>query len=104
MAIHFSQLMKSVRSGNYYFSRHADRERQNDGFFVEEVEEAILTGKIIEQYPDTGRGASCLVVGFTRTGKPLHAVMGMQGKTAVVVTVYVPKPPKFSTPFERGKK
>ncbi len=25
-----------------------------------------LNGRILEQYPDTGRGESCLVVGFTK--------------------------------------
>jgi hypothetical protein len=39
-----------VKLGNYFFSRHADAERQNDGLIIPEVEEALLSGRIIEQY------------------------------------------------------
>ncbi|HAP68084.1 MAG TPA: hypothetical protein DCQ99_10055 [Nitrospinae bacterium] len=86
----------------YYFSRHGDQERQNDGLTIAEVEEALLSGRILEQYKDTGRGESCLVVGFTEAGKPVHIVCGTRGDWLVVVTVYIPQPPKFKTPYERG--
>jgi hypothetical protein len=91
-----------VMEGEYYISRHGDQERQNENLTVSEVEAALLNGRILEHYPDTGRGESCLVVGFTRTGVPIHAVCGRRGDWAVVVTVYVPKPPKFRTSYERG--
>lgn len=93
-----------VRKGEYYFSKHGDGERQNDNLTVTEVEEALLTGKIIEQYEDTGRGKSCLVAGFTVAGKPIHIVCGERGDWLVVITVYIPRPPKFKTPYERGEK
>lgn len=91
-----------VRKGEYYFSKHADQERQNDNLMIEEVEEVLLLGRILEQYEDTGRGKSCLVVGFTNAGKPIHVVCGARGGLLVVVTVYIPCPPKFKTPYERG--
>lgn len=67
-----------------------------------EVEQALLTGRILEQYSDTGRGESCLVAGFSDAGRPVHVVCGRMGEWMVVVTVYVPTPPKFKNPFERG--
>lgn len=69
---------------------------------VAEVEEALFTGRILEQYEDTGRGKSCLVAGFTEAGKPIHIVCGMRGDWLVAITVYIPRPPKFKTPYERG--
>jgi hypothetical protein len=87
----------------YFFSRHADRERQNDNLTIIEVEEALLTGRILEQYQNTGRGESCLVAGFTEQGKPVHSVCARSGEHLVVVTVYIPMPPKFKTPYERGR-
>lgn len=51
---------------------------------------------------DTGRGESCLVVGFSEHGKPVHVVCGRVGDWMVVVTVHVPGHPKFKNPFERG--
>jgi hypothetical protein len=93
-----------VRKGEYYFSKHGDQERQNDNLTVEDVEEALTTGRILEQYGDTGRGESCLVGGFTEGGTPVHAVCGKRGDWLAVITVYVPRPPRFKTPLERSKK
>jgi hypothetical protein len=86
----------------YRYSRHADWERQNDGLSLAEVEEALSSGRIIEQYADTGRGESCLLVGFTDSGKPVHVVCGQMNEWMVVITVYIPTPPKFKNPYERG--
>ena len=93
-----------VRKSKYYFSKHADQERQNDELIFEEVEEALLSARIIEHYKDTGRGESCLTAGFTNSGKPIHMVCGKRGSWLAVVTVYIPRPPKFKTIYERGKK
>ncbi|MBF0142912.1 MAG: DUF4258 domain-containing protein [Magnetococcales bacterium] len=95
-------IQSCVRDGAYLYSRHGDRERGNDALTLEEVEQTILTGRILEQYGDTGRGESCLVVGFTHGGKPVHVVCGQWDERMVIITVYIPTPPKFKTPFERG--
>jgi hypothetical protein len=95
-------IKQCVRTDRYRYSRHADRERQNDGLALAEVEQALVSGRIIEQYPDTGRGESCLLVGFTDAGKPIHAVCAALEDWLVIVTVYIPTPPKFKNPYERG--
>lgn len=95
-------ICRCVAAQRYRYSRHGDKERQNDALTLIEVEQALLTGRILEQYPDTGRGESCLVAGFSDTGRPVHVVCGRMGEWMVVVTVYVPTPPKFKNPFERG--
>lgn len=100
MELHW--IIGCVAAQQYRYSRHGDKERQNDGLSLLEVEEALLSGRILEQYPDTGRGESCLFVGFSDAGKPIHIVCGRMGDWLVIVTVYIPTPPKFKTPFERG--
>jgi len=92
-----------VAGNTFYFSRHGDQERQNENLSISEVAETLSNGRILEQYPDTGRGESCLVVGFTQAGVPVHIVCGQRGDWPVIVTVYVPKPPKFKNPYERGR-
>lgn len=72
------------------------------GVFAQ-VEEALLDGQILEQYPDTGRGESCLVVGFAGD-IPIHAIGGWRGERVVLITVYIPRPPKFIDPWTRGGK
>ncbi len=49
-------------------------------------------------------GGSCLVVGFTNRGKPVHVVCGHCEDMLAIITVYIPKPPKFINPYERGSK
>ncbi len=98
----FNWILRSLRTQRYRYSRHGDRERQNDSLTLVEVEQAILSGRVLEQYSDSGRGESCLVAGFADNGKPVHVVCGCQSDWMVVVTVYIPTPPKFKTPFERG--
>jgi hypothetical protein len=95
-------IQEKVSEGEYYFSRHGEQERQNDNLTISEVEEALFNGKILEQYEDTGRGESCLVVGFTNYGKPLHIVCGQMADNLAIITVYIPSPPHFKTPYERG--
>ena len=102
--IELSQIIQCIESQNYRYSRHGDKERQNDGLTLDEVEQAMLSGRIIEQYPDTGRGESCLLAGFTNKGKPVHIVCGDMGEMLAIITVYIPTPPKFINPFERGRK
>lgn len=91
-----------VREHKYYFSKHGDSERQNENLLIIEIEEALLTGRILEKYKDTGREESCLVAGFSNSGKPVYTVYGKRGDHLVLITVYVPKPPNFKTPYERG--
>lgn len=95
-------IIYKIKKNRYFFSRHADQERQNDNLMISEIEEAIINGRILEKYPDTGRGESCLFAGFTEAGKPIHIVCGTRGDFITIITVYIPTPPKFITPFERG--
>ncbi len=102
IVIEIAWIEERVRKGEYYFSKHGDQERQNDNLTILEVEEALLAGRIIEKYHNTGRGESVLIAGFTEAGKPIHIVCGIRGDAVVIITVYIPRPPKFKTLYERG--
>jgi hypothetical protein len=96
------KIKEKVRDLEYVYSLHADIERRSDELTFHQIENALLEGEILEQYPDTGRGESCLVLGFF-DDIPIHIVCGWRGPQIVIVTVYVPKPPKFIDPWKRGK-
>ena len=93
-----------VKNNKYYFSKHADQERQNEDLRILEIEESLINWIILEQYQDTGRGESFLIAGFTKNGKPIHVVCGTRLDWLVIITVYIPKPPKFKTFYQRGGK
>ncbi len=101
--IELDWIKQCIQAQTYFYSAHADKERLADDLTLIEIEEAIDNGIILEQYADTGRGPSCLVVGFTASGKPVHVIMGRKTEKTVIITVYIPTPPKFSTPFKRNR-
>jgi hypothetical protein len=59
---------------------------------VGEVKEAVLvkSAEIIEDYPDDPRGPSCLILGMTAKGRPLH-VQCSYPPGVVVITAYEPE-------------
>lgn len=96
-------IWNKINAGNYVYSLHADRERKHEELTWRDIITALLSGQILEDYPDTGRGESCLVVGFAGT-TPIHVVCGWRGDDLVIITVYIPGPPKFVDPYTRRKK
>lgn len=97
-------IIERIKGNEYYFSKHADQERQSENLTINEIEESLFSGRVLEEYKDTGRGESCLVVGFTNSGKPVHTVCGGRGEQLAIITVYIPRSPKFKTPYERGER
>ncbi len=95
------EIRARVRANRYVYSHHAEIERRAEDLTFAQIEEALLNGDIVEQYADTGRGESCLMVGFAGT-VPIHAVCGWRGDKIAIVTVYIPRPPRFRDPWTRG--
>lgn len=82
------------------YSKHAKSEMETEEFGVimaNEVHEAILTGKIINEYIDDEPYPSCLIFGRTKTNRPLHIVCAYSGEDniTIVITVYEPDPQKW---------
>jgi hypothetical protein len=66
-----NEIKHRVRDNRFLYSQHADIERKADALTFAQIEEALLNCEILEPYPDTGRGESCLVLGFAGT-LPIH--------------------------------
>ncbi|MCX7015811.1 MAG: DUF4258 domain-containing protein [Candidatus Sumerlaeota bacterium] len=84
-------------------SLHAHQEMVDEEVSYGELREVLLAGRVLENYPEHKRGACCLVCGWTGERRCIHAVGATSRETCIVITVYEPKPPKWPTPFERGK-
>ncbi|MBI4641341.1 MAG: DUF4258 domain-containing protein, partial [Candidatus Tectomicrobia bacterium] len=74
-----ADVQEKVRNRLYRLTSHAEREREADRITIREIEEALLSEQcqVIENYPSDPRGASCLLLGFTRQGLPIHVVCGV---------------------------
>ena len=91
------EIRERIEQGDYVFTRHAADRAILRHIRVSEVREAITTGEIIEEYAEDKYGPSCLVLGFTLTGRPLHMQIGYQtGVVLKLITVYKPDPGEWS--------
>jgi hypothetical protein len=93
-----------VRAGKYVISfTHTEKMRQRK-IEVGEIEEAICTGTIIEPYPNDPRGASCLVLGFGSSDRPLHVICGrLQENEILIITAYEPSPKEWEADWKTRK-
>ena len=78
----------------YEFSKHAVDQSIIRDISVAEVEEAISGGiEAVEDYPDDKYGPSCLILGFTKAGRPLHLQCSYPSRPLIkVITLYEPDP------------
>ena len=84
------EIKEKVRRGEYYISfTHTEKFRRRR-ISTGEIEEAISRGEIIEDYPYDVRGASCLILGLTIKGKPLHIVCSRVEEEIIIITAYEP--------------
>ncbi len=91
-----------VENGKWLISHHADQAAADEDISIAEIRSALLNGEILEYYPDTGRGESCLILGYAGN-KPIHVVCGWRKDAVVIITVYIPRPPKFVDPRTRRR-
>lgn len=81
---------------------HAQQEMVEEDIALDQLLEAIGSAEILENYPEHRRGPCCLIVGYTKSGRPLHVVCTTAQAVLIIITVYEPKPPKWAAPTERG--
>jgi len=87
-------IREKVAARQYEFSKHAVDQIIIRGIRVSELEEAISNrSEIIEDYPDDKYWPSCLMLGFTKSGRPLHIQCSYPTRPIVkIITVYEPDP------------
>ncbi len=78
----------------YEFSKHAVDQSIVRQISVAELEQAISDRpEVIEDYPDDKYGPSCLILGFTTAGRPLHLQCSYPSRPVIkIITLYEPDP------------
>ncbi|MBM3127776.1 MAG: DUF4258 domain-containing protein [Chloroflexi bacterium] len=90
------QIRAKIQVGRFEFSKHAVDQTILRQISVQELREAVANGEIIEDYPEDKYGPSCLVLGFTRAGRPLHIQSSYPSRPLVkIVTLYEPDPAEW---------
>jgi hypothetical protein len=88
-----SEIRQKIAAGEFEFSRHAVDQSILRRISVQELREAISSGELIEDYSDDKYGPSCLVLGYTRTHRPLHVQCSYPSRALLkIITLYEPDP------------
>jgi hypothetical protein len=87
-----SGIQKKVRNNLYEYSKHAVDQSIMRNISVQEVKESLLSKiEMIEDYPEDYYGPCCLILGFTKKGKPIHLVCSYPSRSLVkLITLYEP--------------
>ena len=87
----------AVRNGRVKVTDHADGEALEDQITASELRSSVLSGEIIEDYPDDIPYPSCLIYGMTSEGNPVHSVWGygVDKREATLITLYRPDPGRW---------
>lgn len=97
-------IREQVEQGNYQLRLHAAERASLRGINPLEIKEGLLSGEIIEEYPEDKRGQSCLVYGKSQAGKDIHVVCGQAYEVLWIITVYEPDPEEWVDPKTRRQK
>ena len=88
-----AEIRKKIASDQFEFSEHAVGQSIIRHISVQDLREAIASGEIIENYPDDKYGPSCLILGFTSGGRPVHIQCSYPNRPLVkIITLYEPDP------------
>jgi hypothetical protein len=69
-------IVGAVRANRIRITNHANQEALADRLSVDDIRRSVLSGEIIEDYPEDKPYPSCLVCGATADGYPVHSVWG----------------------------
>jgi len=90
----FDSICDKIAHRQYEFSRHAVDQSVIRDISIAELEQAVMNrSKLIEDYPDDKYGPSCLILGFTHAGRPIHVQCSYPNRLLIkVITLYEPDP------------
>jgi Domain of unknown function (DUF4258) len=96
------ELRAKIAADLFEFSQHALDQSIKRDITVPQVRQAMLTGEIIEDYPDDKYGPSLLIFGRTETDRPLHIQCSYPSRDLIkIVTLYEPDPARWVNFRER---
>ena len=94
-------IQSAKHGGSMRWRPHALRRSLQRSISIDEAYDALddVDVQVVEHYVDSQRPA-CLLYGQDSNKRDLHVVVNY--RTMEIRTVYIPTPPKFTTPTERG--
>ena len=92
------QIRMLAAKGAVLWKSHATKRAVKRGIKRSEVDDVLINGEIIEDYPYNEPDPCCLMLGTLE--KPLHVVCGIADEILIVITVYHPDAPVWNDDFK----
>jgi len=87
------EIREKIEAEQFEFSKHAVDQSIIRRISVHETREVFGDAEVIEDYPEDKYGPSCLILGTTREGRPLHIRCSYPSRPIIkIITVYEPDP------------
>lgn len=84
-------------------TRHAKDRLRDRIVKIDDIIHCIETGEIIKQYMDDKPLPSCLILGESLQGKPLHIVISKDNEFIYLITAYYPDLTQWENDFKTRK-
>ena len=89
-------IRRQLSAGDFEFSRHAFKRAIERNISDAEIQQAGSQARIIEDYPEDKYAPSSLLLGFTRTNRPLHIqISHVDSDSLKIITIYEPDPAEW---------
>ena len=90
-------IIDAIRNSRVRITDHADDEAADDRLTFDEIYCSVLHGEVIEAYLNDKPYPSCLIMGRSFSGEPIHSVWAYNSENqwAVLITVYRPDPDRW---------
>jgi hypothetical protein len=89
-------IRRQLSVGQFEFTRHAFRRAVERNISDQEIRTAGAQAGTIEDYPHDKYAPSCLLLGFTNKGRPLHLqVSYLDTEFVKIITLYEPDPAEW---------
>lgn len=103
MNLDILELREICTPSNIRITLHAAKRLEQRSILLDDVISCVMSGEIIEQYPDDYPHPSCLILGLSVGDKYLHAVIGHHETNLFLITAYYPSADKWESDLRTRK-
>ncbi len=101
----FLEIQRQLQEGRFEFTSHALKRAVERNISDKEIMEAAKNLTIIEDYPDDKYSPSCLLLGFSVAGRPLHIqVSRIESDLTKIITLYEPNNSEWDDNYSTRRK
>ncbi len=98
--ISIESLIKIFGDDTVIMTKHSKNRCFERNIFFDDIKNAVMDGEIIEQYEDDMPFPSCLILGRSSLGKPIHVVLSTDGNYIYIITAYYPDELKWRDDYK----